>query len=42
MVFFTDGYANYPDHRPEYPVLWIVTKDHQKPPFGKVAFILED
>jgi len=42
MVFFTDGYANYPDHSPKYPVLWIVTKEHQKPPFGKVAFMLED
>lgn len=42
MVFFTDGYATYPSQAPRYPVLWIMTKEHNKPPFGKVAYILEN
>lgn len=42
MVFFTDGMATYPEHPPAYPVLWVLTKDHQTPPFGKVAYIIED
>jgi len=42
MIFFTDGCARYPDRKPGYPVLWILTKDHSTPPFGKVAFILDE
>lgn len=42
MVFFTDGMATYPEHPPVYPVLWVLTKEHQIPPFGKVAYIMED
>jgi len=43
MVFFTDGYAIYPSNPPKYPVLWILTSDgHQRPPFGKVAYMLDD
>lgn len=42
MVFFTDGYATYPEKSPKYPVLWVLTKDNQKPPFGKVVYILEE
>ena len=42
MVFFTDGYATYPSNPPKYPVLWILTSDHQRPPFGKVAYMLDD
>lgn len=42
MIFFTDGYADYPEKAPAYPVLWVLTKDHKKPPFGKVAYIYED
>jgi len=42
MVFFTDGYAIYPDSAPLYPVLWVLTKDNSKPPFGKVAYMLDE
>jgi predicted metal-dependent peptidase len=42
MIFFTDACATYPERKPEYPVLWILTKDHSTPPFGKVAFILDE
>lgn len=39
MIFFTDGMATYPKQKPNYPVLWILTKEHTKPPFGRVAYI---
>ena len=41
MIFFTDGYATYPETVPKYPVLWILTKNSQKRPWGKVAYILD-
>jgi|688.fasta_scaffold19238_14 predicted metal-dependent peptidase len=33
-VFFTDGYGEFGDVRPPYPVLWVMTSD-VKPPFGE-------
>jgi len=41
MIFFTDGYATYPPTSPRYPVLWVLTKDHRRPPFGRVAYIVK-
>ncbi|MGB9811361.1 MAG: VWA-like domain-containing protein [Dictyoglomus turgidum] len=41
LIFFTDGYATYPNKAPKYPVLWILTKEGSKPPFGKVAYMLD-
>ena len=32
-IFFTDGYGNFGNEPPNYPVLWIMTSD-VKPPFG--------
>lgn len=42
MVFFTDGCAEYPETPPRYPVLWILTQEHNTPPFGRVAYIYDD
>jgi predicted metal-dependent peptidase len=42
MIFFTDGYTTYPENPPGYPVLWILTKSNEKPPWGIVAHILDD
>jgi len=42
MVFFTDGYATYPEKPPRYPVLWVLTKDNQTPPFGKVCYVFDE
>jgi len=42
MIFFTDGYATYPEDPPRYPVLWILTKDNEKPPWGNVAYIFNE
>jgi predicted metal-dependent peptidase len=35
VVYFTDGYASYPEAPPDYPVLWILTPNHQTPPWGR-------
>lgn len=40
-VFLTDGMGDYPDQPPSYPVLWVLTPHHQKPPFGTVT-VLDD
>jgi len=39
VIFFTDGEAYYPEEKPNYPVLWVLTKSHVVPPFGRVAYI---
>jgi predicted metal-dependent peptidase len=43
LVYFTDGYGDYPKWRPKYSVLWVVTTKIEKlkesnnyPPFGRV------
>jgi predicted metal-dependent peptidase len=43
FVYFTDGYGDYPDWKPRYPVIWVVTTKIDKlkesnnyPPFGRV------
>jgi len=35
-VFFTDGYGSFPDQRPPFDTLWVMTSD-VKPPFGEVV-----
>lgn len=34
LVYFTDGMGTYPDKPPPFPVIWLLTEGHQKPPFG--------
>lgn len=41
MIFFTDGCATYPDRPPSYPVLWVLTRMNQTPPWGKTVQILD-
>lgn len=41
VVFFTDGDALYPEKPPGNPVLWILTGCHVRPPFGRVAYMLD-
>ena len=38
LVFFTDGYGDYPAIEPDYPVLWVETTD-VVPPFGEVIHL---
>ncbi len=44
LIYFTDGYGDYPKTVPRYPVIWIITTDLNKlrqdgfyPPFGNVV-----
>jgi predicted metal-dependent peptidase len=39
LIYLTDGYADYPEYPPEYPVLWVLTPDHQTPPWGRVTVL---
>lgn len=38
MVYLTDGYGPFPEHAPDYPVLWLMTTD-VVPPWGEVVRI---
>ncbi len=38
-MYLTDGYADYPKRPPEYPVLWVLTPDHQKPSWGRITVL---
>ena len=35
LVYITDGYGDYPARQPGYPVLWVLTKEHRQPPWGR-------
>jgi len=37
FIGFTDGYSEFPEKKPSYPVIWVVTKDYQEPPWGMVV-----
>lgn len=42
VVYFTDGYGTFPQHEPEYPVIWVSThSDKSHYPWGKVV-LMED
>lgn len=39
LIFFTDGYGTFPEKRPNYPVIWVVTErgaPERYFPFGRV------
>ena len=35
VVYLTDGYAQFPKEKPNYPVLWAITNHQIKPPWGE-------
>jgi predicted metal-dependent peptidase len=35
FVYLTDGYGSFPDHAPEFPVLWCINNTSVKPPHGE-------
>lgn len=39
LIYLTDGYGVYPKTAPSYPVLWVLTKDHREPPFGRTVVL---
>lgn len=38
-IYMTDGYGSYPDKAPPFPTLWVMTKEHSKPPYGRSVFM---
>ncbi|MBQ7651711.1 MAG: hypothetical protein IJS15_12175 [Victivallales bacterium] len=43
LLFFTDGYGTAPDKQPDYPVMWLLTKDGKSPSgWGRVAFFKDN
>lgn len=40
LIYFTDGYGNFPSIEPSYPVVWVMTTDLQ-PPFGEIVEYVE-
>ena len=42
LIFITDGYGDFPKNPPNYPVLWIITKNGiEKVPFGEQIKLTE-
>lgn len=41
LVFFTDGYGDFPDKQPFYPVYWVTDSRDVKFPFGRVIYLKE-
>jgi predicted metal-dependent peptidase len=39
LIYLTDLEGSFPDHAPEYPVLWINTYNHEIAPFGTTVFM---
>jgi predicted metal-dependent peptidase len=39
LVYLTDGYGPYPKKQPDYPVLWVMTRNHQEPPWGRTILL---
>ena len=38
LIVLTDGYTPFPDHAPDYPVMWVMTTDVVAP-FGETVHI---
>lgn len=41
LVYLTDGAGTYPEHPPEYPVIWILNTDHEVPWGQKIKMEVE-
>ncbi len=41
VICLTDGCSDYPEKKPKYPVIWVLTPKHQEPPWG-IKLVLED
>lgn len=35
FIYLSDGYGDYPDKKPSYPVIWVLTEDFAEPPWGQ-------
>ena len=41
VICITDGYSEYPARKPRYPVIWLLTENHQEPPWGQKIVMKE-
>lgn len=41
VICLTDGYTDFPE-KPKYPVIWVLTKQHDPPPWGIKVVIEEE
>lgn len=41
VICITDGYSEYPEKKPKYPVIWLLTEDHKEPPWGMKVVMKE-
>ena len=39
LIYFTDGYGNFPSKAPGYPDYWILTEEGQNVPFGRKIYL---
>jgi predicted metal-dependent peptidase len=42
LVFLTDTYGRFPDKHPQYPVLWVITEESGRVPWGQSVHIPND
>lgn len=42
LVYLTDTYGTFPEKAPSYPVLWCITEENGKVPWGQSVYIPED
>ena len=39
LVYFTDGYADFPEQPHSYPVMWAIIDSSETPPWGEILHI---
>ena len=39
LIYLTDTYGTFPDNPPPYPVLWCITEEKGKVPWGASVFL---
>jgi len=42
LIYLTDTYGAFPDKQPQYPVLWCITEESGKVPWGQAVYIPND
>jgi predicted metal-dependent peptidase len=43
FIYFTDAYGTFPEKRPDFPVIWALTKQHgETPPWGEAVLVTND
>ena len=42
LLYYTDGDGSYPENKPQYPVIWLMTSNSTIPPWGKIIKLEEE